>query len=574
MLAKLNLSRRARCYMIGFQGLTHRTCARFQVIAIALIATLYGGDAEAGPRSDPCFRAEPTRSLLQAIPDLMELLKVKTTGDGVRLFEQLLVKHDGGCSVSFELRPDLNRADYRFVLCQLANELTWKELSKESKPLVLGAIIEIVHQGDFEVDIVSPIASEALRDPVPMIRSMAIRIFAMEKSEESARQIAKCLDDNDESVRRNALDALKELESPHAIPPLIEQLDSPDHLRRFYAMQELVKLDARASASKIEELIDDPDANNRYWAIWALYHFDDRKICGRLRTLVEQGKEDESFTVFALAACAKWGESWPIPMIVERLKKYPDVRMGPVLIEYQVTSLVPSIIRVLDDPTMLGGDIGSNANIRGELMTLLAKLDPVKAVPVLREHARNSKGFLAMRAAEVLGNLRAEEAVPELLAMLDERENGWAALRALAKIARPDTVAAILPRIRDKRSETTCWEVLNLIAYGTDNRVYKKLNEPCKFAFPKQSLKERVGAVNQQCGVRISLSNEIPAELLSRPVGEWKDGTSMRYLDYLFIGILNYHAPSRFALYPEQGGVRIGTIEEALAFWDRRASPP
>jgi len=143
---------------------------------------------------------------------------------------------------------------------------------------------------------------------------------------------------------------------------------------------------------------------------------------------------------------------------------------------------------------------------------------------------------------------------------------------ALAKIARRDTLRTILPHVRDKKNETT-WRVLGYITRSADEALYAKLTSPCEFRLPDGSLRDWIEGLADQCGLRIVLTNEVPVEFLSRKFQERQYKTSMQVVEYLLVGHLNYD-DARFALYLANGVVNIGTIEDALAFWDRSLARP
>ena len=101
-----------------------------------------------------------------------------------------------------------------------------------------------------------PVVRELLSDPEPGVRRAAIEMVGFLKIVDLAPQITAPGASEDISTRVGVMEALERLESPTAVPWLLERLDVEDWTRRRVAASALVRIDPEAAIARQRDAPD------------------------------------------------------------------------------------------------------------------------------------------------------------------------------------------------------------------------------------------------------------------------------------------------------------------------------
>ena len=127
-----------------------------------------------------------------------------------------------------------------------------------------------------------------------------------------------------------------------------------------------------------------------------------------------------AWTQYARALCSSlisFGEPRAIPLAVKRATESDLCRrtdMLNFLVEVKASAIAPAFVAVLESRVVLGGnpsDLGTDGNIRGDIMKCLGRPQAREGIPVLRAYVRrkDSNMFLQRIAVMTLGVLALEK---------------------------------------------------------------------------------------------------------------------------------------------------------------------
>ncbi len=109
-----------------------------------------------------------------------------------------------------------------------------------------------------------------LDDADPYIRRYALDYYSRLTGKEATERIAQALDDNDESVRFEAMAALGDRLEPSLLPRIEGLLDDADPYIRRYALDYYSRLTGKEATERIAQALDDNDESVRFEAMAAL----------------------------------------------------------------------------------------------------------------------------------------------------------------------------------------------------------------------------------------------------------------------------------------------------------------
>ncbi|MHC4646075.1 MAG: HEAT repeat domain-containing protein [Planctomycetota bacterium] len=500
----------------------------------------------------------------RVVPNLLERLSSEDPAVGFQLIDELVVvelRHD---LIHSSLRYDLSPSDYSVILRKVLPVLIAALSSSDST----ASIIDQVNAGGEKSLSASGLKSRLL---------MTIdKITERYEFQDVAPLLAPLAEDDDPLVTRKAVRTLVRLRCPLAAPYLISQLHPEQPHQTYNAIKDLVRINAVEAAERIVSLLEAEDSNTRYWALWALVKLNARQYRDRVFEVVEQNRDESAIETYGLAALVKWDDPRAIRMAMKWLKSTDRNRrtmMSDRLAELGASQIAGGLIDLLRDPATIGGDKGTNANIRRQAMSLLATLSPTEAIPVLRELARGEHNFLAMTAVEELGRIRAVEGLPEVLALLDRRDpsggNWHAATLALAKIGRPDTIPRLLADLKNRRPGSHHVETLLCLNIASDRDTYHRL---CSVELENVEARPAVEALaefSRQSGMRIVLSRNVHAVDSHRVVAGFARARmpASTVLDRI-LNVLN-QSGHKYSIFIENGVMNVATIPEIYEFWEQ-----
>jgi len=524
-------------------------------------------------------------AILQIIPGVAEKLHSPDINERISVLDQLVTANKGSHVLRLLFPYPLPAADYAVVVQSiLAGNLdqvdekhagsTWSRLTYVIETLKLRELVKPLTQ--------------YLPKSAPLIQLAILRTVSELHASESAAQIATLLNSPNEKIRHEALRTLVTLRAKEAIAPLVTLLHDKDEQWRFYALNSLVEINAKETAPDVVKILEDPQEDLRHWALDALVKFNAREYAPAIWKLTEAGHRPQT-QMYALAALVSFGDTRAIPLAVEKAT-YGSRRteMFEFLVTLKATAIVPALVAVLESSTVLGGstyDVGTDSNIRREIMKYLGQLEAREAIPVLRAYARgrDSSSFLQRGAVETLGILHAKESVNDLLALLDQPVTDESATAevglALAQIGERTTWRKLI----DLAARPACpyrSEIISELNRQLDHEFWERIHTLRVPSQGIQSVKTTVEAFARESGIRIVLDyqpskDSIPRETVAGDGYPWAntggiDMTLSYGLQQIIEGLSNYRTPRAYTFILDDKQVRIVSVEQAIEWWRKR----
>jgi len=529
---------------------------------------------------------ELSPSILQLIPGVTEKLQSQDINDRISVLDQLVTSEKRSDVLRVVLPYNLPASDYLAVVRSvLAGNLAQLDETRASR--AWWKLTHIVSVFKFK-ELVKTLA-RYLSESTPPVQLAILQALKTLQPVESVPQLVALLQSPKENIRREALDILVNLGAKEAIPALVAILRGGDASSRYYAMTSLVKVNGREAAADVARIIDDQYENDRYWALDTLVKLNARDQVPAIWKLTEAQLPQTQR--YALAALIYFGEKRAIPLAVNKATDADLSRRSEMLnylVTIKATAIVPAFIAVLESQTVLGGnpnDVGTDSNIRRDLMTCLSQLKALEAIPVLRTYARgrDNNTFLQRAAVMTLGVLRAGESVNDLLELLDQPITDESATAevgvALAQIGERRT----FPKLIDLAARPTCpyrSEIINELNRHLDRELWERIQTQKVRSLGMQSVKTTVEAFDRETGIRIVLDYQPSREPLPREAGAadgypWANtGGAPMPLSYglqqIIEGLSNYRTPRTYTLILDDKQIRIVSVEQAIEWWRKR----
>jgi HEAT repeat protein len=381
------------------------------------------------------------------------------------------------------------------------------------------------------------------------------------------------------------------LGAQEAVPALVELLQDKDEQKHSYALRSLVKVNGREAAPAIAKALEDESENNRYLALDALVKLNAREYAPSLWRFSGAGQRPDT-EAYALAALISFGESRAIPMGVKKATDDDLTRrtdMLDFLVKVKASAIVPAFVAVLESRTVLGGnpsDLGTDSNIRRDIMVCLGQLRAREAIPVLRAYARRreSNTFLQRAAVMTLGVLGAKESVDDLLPLLDQRVTGDESATAEAGIA--------LAQIDDRRTwrqlidlaaRPSCpyrSEIISELNRHLDPELWERIQTKTVAGLYVKSVKTTVESFSRESGIKIVLDYQPgrDSSLRASLDGDrypWANTSvqeiSLSYgLRQVIEGLSDDRIPRTFTFVFADKQIRILSVERAIEWWRKQ----
>jgi HEAT repeat protein len=255
-----------------------------------------------------------------------------------------------------------------------------------------------------------------IKDPNPHVRESAVRIAGYFGYRDTANLLLDTLDDPDSSVRRAAVENLSHIEDERALRKLLEAARDSSAKIRSAAAQSLAYMEHSAALPELLCLLDDADP-------WVRYHA--ARSLGRLRSLE------------ALDALSQLAQSDPATHV--RIAAVDA--LGSIGGRRAVSILAPIV------------DSGDRDLGRAALMALGAVGHPDAVQPILTL-LRSEDSSKRLEAVHAIGLRRDREAVDALqwtAAADTDPSVSKAAIEVLARLATPESIAALVRLSGDRR---------------------------------------------------------------------------------------------------------------------------
>ncbi|HEY9735531.1 MAG TPA: HEAT repeat domain-containing protein, partial [Trichocoleus sp.] len=305
-----------------------------------------------------------------------------------------------------------------------------------------------------EAEPATPALAKALADSHPAVRFTAAGALGQVGSAEAGDTLLNALEDEDESVRANALIALARLgpKASPALPQLFEVLEARGIYNSFApdASQPPVGL----QAAVLQTLLEDGN--------WAVRSFAEEALVD-LVTHQPDALAYLWFSRFHHSGLVKGLETkiahqvGPEPLLRALQSADPEARSkaAEMLGKLRVTTAVPSILVLLDDPD----EATQHAAIEA-----LGQIGSADAVPALLEQLQAGSPTIRQAAAIALGQIPTPDSVAALTAALSS-DISAAAAAALGAAGAETAV----PALQETLSRTTATVELTAEDYALDN---------------------------------------------------------------------------------------------------------
>ena len=122
-------------------------------------------------------------------------------------------------------------------------------------------------------------------DPDPVVRSLAVALLAGLPGPTSARILRGAVNDVDERVQANAVEALDRLDAADRAACTLPKLDSANARLRANAVKSLLRLEAGRAVEALLGMLTDPQPAHRLSALWVVERLHLRAVVGRLLDL-------------------------------------------------------------------------------------------------------------------------------------------------------------------------------------------------------------------------------------------------------------------------------------------------
>lgn len=512
------------------------------------------------------------------IPDIDQRINSPEIEDRISVLDQLVVRVDEMCYITYKFPYDLPTDDYyHLVVAVLEGELyRVKDTEKVRKVLE-----KIVHTAiKLKLKNITQYFLPFLKYDDNIVQMQALRVLEQLEAKQYTKEIAKLLSIPDRDVSEQAFKVLVKFNAKEAVPGLITLLKHEKAIRRYYALEALGKIGDKSAIPYVVSLLQDPHKNNCYWAVDTLVSLDANEAVPDIWQAYRNGLVGKS----TIAALVYFGEVEAIPLAMDYITdKELSRRDGMIdrLVRLQARAVIPALISALEDDKIYGDDIGTNSNIRRDIIMCLAKLDAHDAVPVLRQYVKTKSRFLSEAAVDVLGILRAKEAVPDLLPLLeqdirhgDSRFFVSRVALALARIGQRETIPALLKFARNPKCNRPEYIIVALNA-SLDSQLWNTIQSTTVQGLYIKPVNSTLFAFSEESSIPLVLhyqpqNRESPSTDFESP---WpKVNTSVDRIS-LFSALMDVSeamgsAGRPFTFILQNDEVRIMPLDEAIAWWE------
>ncbi len=267
-----------------------------------------------------------------------------------------------------------------------------------------------------------------------------VELLGLTKSNQVVNELLKALEDSDEDVRGNAVEALANIGSETAIPGLLKALeDSHEYVRRK-AAEVLAEIGSETAIAGLLKALEDSHEYVRGKAAFALGNIGtETAIPGLLKALEDS---DRYVRWNASEALAKIGSETAIAGLLKALEdsdgfvrsRYVRRRAAAALGKIGTETAIAGLIKALEH---------SDGDVRFEAAFALGKIGSETAIAWLLKALEDSDEFVRFQAAFALGKIGSETAIPELLKALEDYNNKDVRSHAAASLGEIGTETAI-----------------------------------------------------------------------------------------------------------------------------------
>ncbi len=518
---------------------------------------------------------EPSLELIRAVPNLAEQIYSTNLSERISVLDKIVVTRSDDDVVWQELPFNLPKSDYVGV----ANAIFSAGLFDAREELLCKVLSKLTYAATQRgIDELGPAFVAFLSHSNSTVQYQALEAIGKLKPAGCNRQVAALLSYPEWPVGRKALETLLELRAREAIPPLAVQLESTNDTTRYIAIKQLEKLGDLKAAPHLARRLSDASADNRYWALEAL---------GKLKAIDELHRALRNSTSPNIEArILSWlvaaGDKESCPVVARYILtggRIDSHLMRKNLTEVRADAICPELANQLRSRLLLGGKTVDD-DLLLEVALFMAEFQKSEAIPFLREFLKrhpphpNSRGLNGIESynrdnvVSALGKLRAQEAVPDLLPLLNEDVSGdtesvHAAEIALSQIADPTSCQVLLQRIHDP-AHPLRGQILANLNVAIDEPLLVKINKTRFKGLYIAPVNSVTAAIIKDTKIPVVLHYE-PASGQAWPItNTYVEMVTVRFGLEQVVGALG----NSYTILLRDGKVHILPIRDALEFWD------
>jgi HEAT repeat protein len=122
-------------------------------------------------------------------------------------------------------------------------------------------------------------------DPHPLVRGAAVAMLVEIPGPTTERLLRDAMNDVDERVQANAVEAMDRLNLPSRAPATVGKLASRSGRVRANAIKSLLRMEMRVAAEALMKMLEDTDAAHRVGALWVLEHIGSGALWDRVEAM-------------------------------------------------------------------------------------------------------------------------------------------------------------------------------------------------------------------------------------------------------------------------------------------------
>jgi HEAT repeat protein len=515
--------------------------------------------------------------LLSSVPTAAAKLQSEDVNLRASILWDLVEPVPQSCTLEQRFTKELSKGTYFFVVATIL-EKDLDELAEKTSGESWGKLSFIVQTfgfREFNKAIAKHAGSKNWRT-----QAAAVGLLKRLDAREMDMEVANALSSSEKYVRDEALRTLIQFESKRAVPALTTLLYDPNENQRYYALISLAKVGGRSASAEIARLLEDEKPNIRHWAVDTLVKVNAKERAAGIWKLVDSGQAKHT-EAYAVAALVYLGDARAIPVAAERIESFSEIGSAVLnqLVELKVTAIVPSLVRILDNPTPGRAVFG-----RSDIVQALGKLGSKEASGSLRRYI-SLYPMTRVSAIQVLGDFQDRDSVDDLLAVFykylpfppssisNETYDSAAAAVALAKIGDDRVWNALVDAAENPRYPYRS-QIFQELNRHIDPRLWKKIHEFQVKGADFGSIKQNAELFSTESKISISLEydpavhffrSETPGEYPSLRIspGHTLQAGLRGIVEMIDSGTL----PNRFTYIFDKGTIRILPVEAAVKWW-------
>ena len=278
------------------------------------------------------------------------------------------------------------------------------------------------------------------------VREAAVWALSEFGSREFIPEIRKRLSDPEREVCWAAILAVQAFEDKDAAPVLMHILEHREDSLRADAARALGFLQVREAVPALLRRLKDPSTHARREAAQALARLGTREAIPRLREMA--GAESEQERCAVLQGLIALGERDVLPAMVDLLREnsfYLSKEVISALGDAHAKEALPSLANLLKDP---------DRGIRADAIRAILEIRSAEGIPLLAALLKDRDPHVRSLVLNALNGLRASDAIGDIEALFDDDypHLGWSAIQIAGNAGLRQFIPRLIAGLRDRSS--------------------------------------------------------------------------------------------------------------------------